>query len=75
MALQLEKCLWNRFDRGSPDKGLGWRLLKVFEEIPDYRLEDLGDAVKDAAPDALVSEFPKPALDEVEPGSASGREV
>ena len=38
-------------------------------------LNQVGQAVKDTAPDLLAGQLGEPTLDQVEPGGASGNEV
>ena len=55
--------LEDRVDRGGPDEWLG--VVVVGGEERFDRLDEVGDAVKDAAADRFVGELAKPALDEV----------
>ena len=50
-------------------------MVVVRLDIVFDRLNQLGHAVKNATSDLLVGQLGEPALDQVEPGGASGNEV
>ena len=60
-------------DGGRPDERLGVCVVGL-EELPDGG-DEVGHAGEDAAAQSLVGELAEPALDEVQPGAARGREV
>jgi hypothetical protein len=58
---------------GGPDEGV-WIGIMMRQVICDGRFE-IGDAVKDAAADGILSDQAEEALDQIDPGRRSRREV
>lgn len=58
---------------GGPDERLG-SLIVLLNVVHDC-LNQLLDATERAASDAVVGDFAKPAFDQIQPGTAGGREM